>query len=536
MLQGHRVAEWVKHGIGLPQYMQAFRANSITALDFPLLVMDGGRTLENELGVTSKLHRQQIMRAVKRIMLGLGQAPGPAQSVQCRALSCDSIGVSWQAPAQLGHPPMHKYKLERQQVEGLEERIAMPQWVTANGDVDDEDSYFLDGGLEVGKYQYRLSAWNAYGWSPYAVTGVCSTVNSTLPCPSAKNCVLLANCRATVVDRFAAYDESPTSAAAGSAVHQRSKLLPDAGDLAPHRHPWLHHVARAGLWVAFGIVSMACATAILLAVLLQPRIFDKLHLHLQRLRQPPHAHDKLLEAPMPAHLPDQQLTHWASSQALLDDASRDPAAVVVEQRGVLRSRSARSTSELAAHHSGEARLPAPLHSKSMPGRPERVAQLVHTDSNRSSRTDPEIMPNGVADWLDYDAPESSANGHQDLAGTAEDATHPMESEHHVSRNHELPRSTQEQLDKTNKLVRKPSNHGSTGDLKGLAAVSKTQGHGAAATHRLTSSSSNRSIVGSDETRAAAMHRWHIAQTGVHAMLRFKQAGQELQLRRASQQQ
>ena len=29
-LQGNRVAEWVSHSVGLPQYVQAFRDNSIT--------------------------------------------------------------------------------------------------------------------------------------------------------------------------------------------------------------------------------------------------------------------------------------------------------------------------------------------------------------------------------------------------------------------------------------------------------------------------------------------------------------------------
>jgi hypothetical protein len=28
--QGHRVAEWIKHGLGLPQYVETFRANAIT--------------------------------------------------------------------------------------------------------------------------------------------------------------------------------------------------------------------------------------------------------------------------------------------------------------------------------------------------------------------------------------------------------------------------------------------------------------------------------------------------------------------------
>jgi hypothetical protein len=50
----------VAHGLNLPQYAAAFKRNAITALDFPLLVADGGATLQQELGVASKLHREQV--------------------------------------------------------------------------------------------------------------------------------------------------------------------------------------------------------------------------------------------------------------------------------------------------------------------------------------------------------------------------------------------------------------------------------------------------------------------------------------------
>jgi len=80
-VQGHRVAEWVKHAVGLPQYVQTFRDNSVTVrcvrthagagprqtqraldparvcpqvLDFPTLVNDGGATLEKDLGVRAR--------------------------------------------------------------------------------------------------------------------------------------------------------------------------------------------------------------------------------------------------------------------------------------------------------------------------------------------------------------------------------------------------------------------------------------------------------------------------------------------------
>lgn len=58
-MQDHRVVEWVAHGLNLPQYAAAFKRNAITALDFPLLVADGA-TLQQELGVASKLHREQV--------------------------------------------------------------------------------------------------------------------------------------------------------------------------------------------------------------------------------------------------------------------------------------------------------------------------------------------------------------------------------------------------------------------------------------------------------------------------------------------
>ena len=37
-------------------------------------------------------------------------------------------------------------------------------------------------GLQAGEYIYRLSAWNAYGWSQYASSGSCFTQARGLPC------------------------------------------------------------------------------------------------------------------------------------------------------------------------------------------------------------------------------------------------------------------------------------------------------------------------------------------------------------------
>eukprot|EP00884_Botryococcus_braunii_P022435 jgi/Botrbrau1/8876/Bobra.50_2s0031.2 len=184
--QGYRVAEWIKHGLGLPQYVDNFRANAITSLDFPILVNDGGETLRNDLGISSKLHRQQIIRAIQRMILGLGSPPSAPRDLWGKPLTCDSIAVSWQIPLQLGSPPMHKYKLERR-------RTDESKWVTAHGDLDDGDESWTDTGLEVGDYQYRLTAWNSMGWSDFAMSNVSSTANASLPCPRPA-CEKLNNC------------------------------------------------------------------------------------------------------------------------------------------------------------------------------------------------------------------------------------------------------------------------------------------------------------------------------------------------------
>lgn len=163
-------------------------------LDFPLLVNDGGATLRDELGVTSNLHRQQILRGIRRIILGMGQPPSapqvglkcgiiqtaqtqllctcqavavPAlypgrshhslngmssahslQVLTCKPLSCTSAALTWKAPEILGHPPMHKYKLERQLLAKGAQQTGQG-WVTAEGDVDHEAHSVVDANAKV---------------------------------------------------------------------------------------------------------------------------------------------------------------------------------------------------------------------------------------------------------------------------------------------------------------------------------------------------------------------------------------------------
>lgn len=92
--------------------------------------------------IKSALHRQQLTRAMKRVILGLGTAPSSPQNLRCRQVSCSSILLTWQPPERLGHPPFHKYKLQRSEGEDS-------GWVSVNKNLDDEESFWEDGGLQV---------------------------------------------------------------------------------------------------------------------------------------------------------------------------------------------------------------------------------------------------------------------------------------------------------------------------------------------------------------------------------------------------
>ena len=65
-------------------------------------------------------------------------------------MSCLEVALSWGPPEDLGHPPMHKFKLERTSVtEAGSARVHPLTWVIANADLDDEESAWLDNGLDV---------------------------------------------------------------------------------------------------------------------------------------------------------------------------------------------------------------------------------------------------------------------------------------------------------------------------------------------------------------------------------------------------
>ena len=59
--------------------------------------------------------------------------------------------------------------------------------------------------LQAGRYRYRLAAWNAYAWSPYAMVSDCDTDNASLPCDP---CERLGTCQ-TAASAAQAINGSP---------------------------------------------------------------------------------------------------------------------------------------------------------------------------------------------------------------------------------------------------------------------------------------------------------------------------------------
>ena len=193
LLTPNRVARWVRFGLSLPQYSDAFSDNAVTALDFPVLVADHGAVLRDELGVKSGLHHGKILRALKRQILGLGAPPGTPTNVRAAAVNGTAVAVQWRAPAELGTPPVHAYVLQRRagddpkwQVDAVldAEELAhvsrVAETAEENASLEDES---LAGSRRKNKNvrkvrnpdgqparlrQYRVVAWGEHGSSGYS--------------------------------------------------------------------------------------------------------------------------------------------------------------------------------------------------------------------------------------------------------------------------------------------------------------------------------------------------------------------------------
>jgi hypothetical protein len=89
--------QWLAYGLGLPQYSKPFAENAVTVLDFPLLLREPS-LLQHDLGVNSALHRRQITRAMRNVVLGIGALPAPVENVRHDTTADGTAVVSWDLP------------------------------------------------------------------------------------------------------------------------------------------------------------------------------------------------------------------------------------------------------------------------------------------------------------------------------------------------------------------------------------------------------------------------------------------------------
>lgn len=108
---------WVQYGLGLPQYRDNFIRNAVTVMDFPLF-LEQQQLLEEELQITSVLHRRQILRSMHTIVLGIGSAPYPVHNLRHQIDDGGAMLVAWDAPEAVR---VHPLSLLRSRTLGIQD-------------------------------------------------------------------------------------------------------------------------------------------------------------------------------------------------------------------------------------------------------------------------------------------------------------------------------------------------------------------------------------------------------------------------------
>jgi len=165
MANARDVGEWVGRGVGYPEYAEAFVESRITLLDFPQLLARDGDGLRR-MGVYKSIHRQALMRAMKRQLLLVGRKPSAPRRASARKLEGDGeavVRVSWIRPRDLGSPEVHEYVI--QSGVGVGGRVF--KW-TDVGSVGAKKFVFDVEGLSRApglRHTFRVVAWSEFGHS-----------------------------------------------------------------------------------------------------------------------------------------------------------------------------------------------------------------------------------------------------------------------------------------------------------------------------------------------------------------------------------
>lgn len=184
LLTNEKVVDWVVHGLNLPQYAEHVRNSAITALDFPLLVSNDS-ILQDELGLKSAIHKSQVLRGMRRQILGLGRVPSVPQSLECVAKEPGNMILVWKQPMDVGSPPVHSYILQRKEVGSLVWSHVAKIPHTSLVYVDEQSV------LPLHTYVYRIVAWGGHGHSDFGTSNECRALPYPEDPPKGATAILL---------------------------------------------------------------------------------------------------------------------------------------------------------------------------------------------------------------------------------------------------------------------------------------------------------------------------------------------------------
>ena len=203
LLTTEEVAEWIVYSVQLPSSVgKIFLENGITGYDFLEIVDNGGKVLEDELGISKASFRNKIVRQMQARMLGIGSAPGTPQQFTHKLESCKAVTLSWNKSTARVFP-VHSYRIQRRAINlfgsALSSSVDELSGTTNSNTFDSfksdwktayvgSDTEFADSGLEMGhNYMYRIQAWNSAGRSGWQLIDLTNDLKkkkcSTKPSP-----------------------------------------------------------------------------------------------------------------------------------------------------------------------------------------------------------------------------------------------------------------------------------------------------------------------------------------------------------------
>ena len=170
-----QVADWLTHAVGLTMYAEKFLENSITGHDLPALLEDGGdHILQDELGISSLLHRKQLRRAIVARLLG-DPPQRPAPLVCEPGAEHGSIVLTWEVDADEDDDDDgggggddagdHAYEGEEVTYRVRRQDPVTKEWHTVSAGSPNSAFYDANGLDASQSYSYRLDAWSISGVS-----------------------------------------------------------------------------------------------------------------------------------------------------------------------------------------------------------------------------------------------------------------------------------------------------------------------------------------------------------------------------------